>query len=1031
MKLPTLRSLLTLWVLTLAVSFQPSALLQAAPLGTAFTYQGKLTEDANPASGSYDLKFTLYDALSSGNVVAVPLTNAATGVSNGLFTVLLDFGSGVFTGETRWLEIGVRPNGSAADFALLSPRQPLTASPYALFAPSAGAAASAATATTVAAGGVTTASLQANAVTTDKIADGAVAAADVNAASFNTTFWRATGNPGTTPGTHFLGTTDNQPLEIKVNTQRALRLEPGAESPNVIAGHQGNAVTVGIEGVVIGGGGSLTGPNVVMGRFGTIGGGVGNVISTNAGDSTISGGWLNVISPFSGYATLGGGSHNTAGAVAATVAGGFANAALGQDSVVAGGYSNSVASLRAAVVGGFFNRVEPGFEGGFIGSGYGNRVAAHNSSVVGGYENSILDSGDNYVVDAVIGGGLQNQISGDQAVIGGGAGNTNAGFRASIVGGSYNRVEPGYDGGFIGGGYGNRVAAANSSVVGGYENTITNLVDGFIGGGLRNQISANHTVIAGGLFNTNAGPGATIGGGNDNWIGALANDAFIGGGVLNRVEGYRSAITAGESNTIRTNADFAVIGGGIANFIGTNADSSVIGGGSDNTIAANAAFAMIPGGLLNSATNFAFAAGRRARAIHTGSFVWADSTDADFASTAANQFLIRANGGVGINKSDPTTALDVNGTVTATAFSGSGANLTLLSGTSIASGTVPEARIDAALARDSEVMSLVLASDGSGSGLNADLLDGLHSTAFATAAHSHYGASWSGSATKGLSVQTDATGAGKAALFGQEGTGAGTSFARPAGVWGDSTNGYGVLGSTYSSIGVLGFAVASTGQTYAVRGENLSRSGSGVHGTAFATSGTNYGVYGSTASTNGVGVYGTAPSNGGVAIKAAGSGVIQSTADSYVFVSGNTLVKNLNTDTTRWDIQPNGAARIWRGATAGGKSVYFPVSVPAQLYGQPVTVASATVYYVCSNPTNGYIANTICSKQTDADSYALLSADYVSRQSTVVTNYTLTFSSNNRLTSDAGALGFYLNLAFANDTDYVQIGGIRFRLSHD
>ncbi len=55
--------------------------------------------------------------------------------------------------------------------------------------------------------------------------------------------------------------------------------------------------------------------------------------------------------------------------------------------------------------------------------------------------------------------------------------------------------------------------------------------------------------------------------------------------------------------------------------------------------------ATIPGGRFNSATNYAFAAGLRAKAIHTGAFVWADSTGADIASTAANSVTLRASGG--------------------------------------------------------------------------------------------------------------------------------------------------------------------------------------------------------------------------------------------------------------------------------------------------------------------------------------------------------------------------------------------------
>ncbi|MCU0771340.1 MAG: H-type lectin domain-containing protein [Verrucomicrobia bacterium] len=113
-----------------AFSLQPSALLAQ---GTAFTYQGRLNDDANPASGIYDLRFTIYDSAGGSGVVAGPLDTTATSVSNGLFMVTLDFGRGVFTGEDRWLEIAVRTNG-VAGFSTLTPRQPLTPAPYAITA---------------------------------------------------------------------------------------------------------------------------------------------------------------------------------------------------------------------------------------------------------------------------------------------------------------------------------------------------------------------------------------------------------------------------------------------------------------------------------------------------------------------------------------------------------------------------------------------------------------------------------------------------------------------------------------------------------------------------------------------------------------------------------------------------------------------------------------------------------------------------------------------------------------------------------
>ena len=105
--------------------------------GAAFTYQGQLQNNGSPASGTYNLTFSLYNASSGGSVVAGPLTISGVIVSNGLFTVQIDFGAGVFTGQTNYLEIGVETNGGGS-FTTLSPRQQLTPTPYAIFSESAG-----------------------------------------------------------------------------------------------------------------------------------------------------------------------------------------------------------------------------------------------------------------------------------------------------------------------------------------------------------------------------------------------------------------------------------------------------------------------------------------------------------------------------------------------------------------------------------------------------------------------------------------------------------------------------------------------------------------------------------------------------------------------------------------------------------------------------------------------------------------------------------------------------------------------------
>ncbi len=104
---------------------------------TAFTYQGRLAANGSPYTGFAEMHFTLFNALVSGVAVATntPAT-ASVNVTDGLFTVPLDFGAAAFPGADRWLEIQVRTNLGA--FITLTPRQALTPTPYALFARTAG-----------------------------------------------------------------------------------------------------------------------------------------------------------------------------------------------------------------------------------------------------------------------------------------------------------------------------------------------------------------------------------------------------------------------------------------------------------------------------------------------------------------------------------------------------------------------------------------------------------------------------------------------------------------------------------------------------------------------------------------------------------------------------------------------------------------------------------------------------------------------------------------------------------------------------
>jgi trimeric autotransporter adhesin len=460
-----------------------SSMLVAAPLGSAFIYQGRLTHENAAANGLFEMEFTLHDAVTNGTQIGSAVSLAPVAVTDGVFMARLDFGSAPFNGDARWLQITVNLFGSGQGPTTLIPRQPITAVPYALHAATAGGVMSA-----------------------------------------------------------------NSALDLTVGGERALRLElPAPGSPNVIGGASVNTVAPGILGATISGGGtSAEGfalANRIQSNFGSIGGGANNVIRDNSSGSTIAGGNDNRIDILSTAGIIGGGSLNFIQSNAA-------------HSVVGGGLQNIVAvgAHRSTIVGGVINRVHVDSYGSAIGGGYRNLVSAfaHYSTIAGGDDSSI----GHYAHHSVVGGGHRNTI-----------------------------LE----------------RADHSTITGGELNSIaTSAHQGFIGGGATN------------------------------WIG---------------IDSPHSAIVGGWNNNIGANAESSVLVGGSSNAIGSRSVFGVIGGGFQNTIRDNSPFAAIPGGRWNSATNYAFAAGNRAKAQHTGAFVWGDSTEVDVASTNSNSVTMRARGG--------------------------------------------------------------------------------------------------------------------------------------------------------------------------------------------------------------------------------------------------------------------------------------------------------------------------------------------------------------------------------------------------
>ena len=252
-----------------------------------------------------------------------------------------------------------------------------------------------------------------------------------------------------------------------------------------------------------------------------------------------------------------------------------------------------------------------------------------------------------------MGGGANNVVSDTYATVSGGRENEATGGYASVGGGSYNSVAAAY-GTIAGGGpavpenpttSNNRIYDEYGAVGGGGGNVAgtddadtTAQSHATVGGGDRNAASAQFTTISGGSGNKARSYAASVGGGESNE--ASHTGATVAGGTANRASGRLGTIGGGSSNVVSMT-------------LGT------VAGGQGNLV--TAAYGTIPGGLQNYVGgSFGFAAGRQARAEHDGAFVWSSSIGS-FTSTAPDQFLIDASGGVGIGTDEPSQTLTVQG----------------------------------------------------------------------------------------------------------------------------------------------------------------------------------------------------------------------------------------------------------------------------------------------------------------------------------------------------------------------------------
>lgn len=450
----------TLLALSLAATLSHATLAAPAPL----RYEGVLRDAGRLADGRYDLQLTPFSARVQGKALAEPTTFPGVEVREGRFRLELELE--LAAGAETWLQLGVRGAGEGGDFLLLPQRTKATS------------------------------------------------------ASLIGPYWSTSGDAGSDSAVHFLGTTDAQPLELRVQNQRVMRFEPsgilfeGAPiTANVIAGSAANAVSIGVRGATIAGGGVPGGdsdpvfefeaPNRVTDAYGTVGGGFGNRAGDEAG--------LTTDAPF---ATVGGGQNNTAS---------------GESSVVGGGENNVAAGVASAVVGGSGNLAGAGLA--FVGGGSDNQATGEYAAIAGGNSN-LASAG-----SSAIGGGSHNTASETWASVGGGIGNS-ATEQASAVGG----------------GMANLAAGQNSSVAGGQNNTASG-PGSSVSGGLLNTASGYYAAIMGGEENTASGSGSSVGGGSFNL--ASGDNSTVAGGMNNAAVGHASTVAGGVNNCAGGNNSWA------------------------------------------------------------------------------------------------------------------------------------------------------------------------------------------------------------------------------------------------------------------------------------------------------------------------------------------------------------------------------------------------------------------------------------------------------------------------------------------
>lgn len=690
------------------------------PQGTAFTYQGELLHNNAPVNNNVDMVFDLFDAASGGNALGPSLAFTAgngnpVAVDRGIFTVTLDFGALAFNtvvSDERYLRITVAGNA-------LSPRTKIENGPYSLQARSAELAYSVSDASigtqqivptqvqrrvtgTCAAGLAIRAVAQDGAVTCQSVGSGTITQVTAGTgmagggSSGSVSLGIAPGGVGSTElASGSVGATkiDASTVQVRVTDTCSAghAISSIAPSGGVTCQIVGTGTITGVTaGTGLTGGGSSGSVSL-----GIAPGGVGLAqIDSNAVQSRVSGTcpagqYISAVTANGSVTcqndaigTPAGSTWNLSGnlGTGANFLGTTDNSPLvfkvngtqvgklvptsnpsfpDAPNVVFGAPTNNATYIGATIAGGGSTAATCGAggvqscantaNGGFaaIGGGYNNTAAGSQSTIAGGNSNTITPSGG----ISTIGGGHDNAVSNFESVIAGGSTNSASGFESAIGGGVANTASG--DQTTVSGGYINTASGKGAAVGGGESNHATNQ-DTVVGGGNLNLANGTAATVAGGSVNTASGNESTVGGGSHNSASALeatiggggsnsatGNGSTIGGGSSNVASGVSSSVTGGVSNT--ASGTYSVVAGGFGSQAG--GDISFTGGRNAKVRDSS------PGG-----ANNAGACSPGTNCGDAGTFIWSGAVLSSFASTGSNQFLVRANGGVGLN-----TALAMNG----------------------------------------------------------------------------------------------------------------------------------------------------------------------------------------------------------------------------------------------------------------------------------------------------------------------------------------------------------------------------------